>query len=72
MTDGEQFDELELIQEKNKDNMFYLFKNLPKSFKNPEEAKRAQSYVKRQALQLIHRSIEVVRSESKRTSSEYI
>jgi len=55
-----EIDEVTLMKEKNRENLFYLLKMLPKAFTNPKEARRAKNYASRQAKQLIHRTIEVV------------
>lgn len=64
-SEEQQLNELQLIQEKHRDNALYLLKSISKAFKNPVEARRARNYVKRQTLQLMHSSIKVVRGEER-------
>ena len=64
-SEQQQLNELQLIQEKHKNNALYLLKSISKAFSNPAEARRARKYVKRQTLQLMHSSIKVVRGEER-------
>lgn len=53
--------EIEKLQQLQSENLIYAIRSMPKAFSNPEKAARARNYVKRQALQSMHRAIELSR-----------
>ena len=63
--EDQEINELELMHEKQIDNLKYALKNMLKAFRNPREAKRARDYVERQAWQSLYHTIELIRGDNR-------